>query len=336
MVVPAASVPPERKRPASDQSRLRRASMRCAGSLRQDRGKARDRRPSNLPRSRASVPSLSKRIPRIAFPVPDDSCPVKKGWTVTGRLDCIGTRAAHHPTHSSGGRPDMTERRNERTYTDADACTAAATRVAALVAGEGLHRPHYKTGGWKGTLMVVNTVGHLAEAAWHHPDYPRLLRWGRGAAEPIRRRASPTRISRSPGRSRRSSLWQPAKEGGPLRGHLPIRGSPTSNTSVPRRSRAGASPARRPAHAGRIDERQPFLCRPPPIPASGITSMSGTSANARSASRGCGMCSHGSSISTSPKSRMSMSIVRGPQRSIRSRPSCTLYVENGVAAARAA
>ena len=27
-----------------------------------------------------------------------------------------------------------------------------------------------KTTGWKGTLMVVNTVGHLAEAAWHHPD----------------------------------------------------------------------------------------------------------------------------------------------------------------------
>ena len=28
----------------------------------------------------------------------------------------------------------------------------------------------YKTSGWKGTLMVVNTVGHLAEAAWHHPE----------------------------------------------------------------------------------------------------------------------------------------------------------------------
>jgi 4a-hydroxytetrahydrobiopterin dehydratase len=27
-----------------------------------------------------------------------------------------------------------------------------------------------RTGGWKATLMVVNTVGHLAEAAWHHPD----------------------------------------------------------------------------------------------------------------------------------------------------------------------
>lgn len=31
-------------------------------------------------------------------------------------------------------------------------------------------RRKYKTSGWKGTLMIVNTVGHLAEAAWHHPD----------------------------------------------------------------------------------------------------------------------------------------------------------------------
>lgn len=45
----------------------------------------------------------------------------------------------------------------------------------------GQHLPHwflddgcvartYRTGGWKGVLMVVNTIGHLAEAAWHHPD----------------------------------------------------------------------------------------------------------------------------------------------------------------------
>jgi len=31
-------------------------------------------------------------------------------------------------------------------------------------------RRKYKTSGWKATLMVVNTIGHLAEAAWHHPD----------------------------------------------------------------------------------------------------------------------------------------------------------------------
>jgi 4a-hydroxytetrahydrobiopterin dehydratase len=31
-------------------------------------------------------------------------------------------------------------------------------------------RRKFRTSGWKSTLMVVNTVGHLAEAAWHHPD----------------------------------------------------------------------------------------------------------------------------------------------------------------------
>ena len=28
----------------------------------------------------------------------------------------------------------------------------------------------FKTSGWRATLMVVNAIGHLAEAAWHHPD----------------------------------------------------------------------------------------------------------------------------------------------------------------------
>lgn len=36
----------------------------------------------------------------------------------------------------------------------------------------------YETHGWKGTLMALNAIGHLAELAWHHPDlevsYPRV------------------------------------------------------------------------------------------------------------------------------------------------------------------
>jgi 4a-hydroxytetrahydrobiopterin dehydratase len=35
---------------------------------------------------------------------------------------------------------------------------------------DGWIRRKYRTSGWKSTLMVVNTVGHLAEAAFHHPD----------------------------------------------------------------------------------------------------------------------------------------------------------------------
>ncbi len=31
-------------------------------------------------------------------------------------------------------------------------------------------RKIYKTHSWKGTMMAINTIGHLAEVAWHHPD----------------------------------------------------------------------------------------------------------------------------------------------------------------------
>jgi 4a-hydroxytetrahydrobiopterin dehydratase len=35
--------------------------------------------------------------------------------------------------------------------------------------GKALHR-RYATGGFKSTLLVASTIGHLAEAAWHHPE----------------------------------------------------------------------------------------------------------------------------------------------------------------------
>lgn len=35
---------------------------------------------------------------------------------------------------------------------------------------EGWLRRKYSTPGWPHTLMLVNTIGYLAEAGWHHPD----------------------------------------------------------------------------------------------------------------------------------------------------------------------
>ena len=35
---------------------------------------------------------------------------------------------------------------------------------------EGWIRRRYKTDGWPTTLMLVNQIGYLAEAAYHHPD----------------------------------------------------------------------------------------------------------------------------------------------------------------------
>lgn len=45
-----------------------------------------------------------------------------------------------------------------------------ASELPAWYFEDGWIRRKYRTGGWKSTLMVVNTIGHLAEAAWHHPD----------------------------------------------------------------------------------------------------------------------------------------------------------------------
>ena len=35
---------------------------------------------------------------------------------------------------------------------------------------DGWLRRSFATPGWPHTLLLVNTIGYLAEAAWHHPD----------------------------------------------------------------------------------------------------------------------------------------------------------------------
>lgn len=58
----------------------------------------------------------------------------------------------------------------EHTYNEAEIQTKLEAELPHWYYEDGWIRRKYKTSGWKGTLMVVNTVGHLAEAAWHHPD----------------------------------------------------------------------------------------------------------------------------------------------------------------------
>jgi 4a-hydroxytetrahydrobiopterin dehydratase len=42
---------------------------------------------------------------------------------------------------------------------------------------DGWIRRKFTTDGWPTTLMLVNAVGYLAEAAWHHPDLS--VTWGK-------------------------------------------------------------------------------------------------------------------------------------------------------------
>ncbi|MDQ3563476.1 MAG: 4a-hydroxytetrahydrobiopterin dehydratase [Pseudomonadota bacterium] len=61
-------------------------------------------------------------------------------------------------------------KQHEETYTDEEVEARLKEELPHWYLEEGWIRRKYKTSGWKGTLMVVNTVGHLAEAAFHHPD----------------------------------------------------------------------------------------------------------------------------------------------------------------------
>lgn len=58
----------------------------------------------------------------------------------------------------------------DEVYSPAEITERLAAELPHWTYEDGWIRRKYKTGGWKGTLMVVNAVGHLAEAAWHHPD----------------------------------------------------------------------------------------------------------------------------------------------------------------------
>lgn len=67
----------------------------------------------------------------------------------------------------------MTSRREdkaEKVYSDEEVEAYLTAELPHWYLENGWIRRKYKTSGWKSTLMVVNTVGHLAEAGFHHPD----------------------------------------------------------------------------------------------------------------------------------------------------------------------
>jgi len=71
----------------------------------------------------------------------------------------------------------MSERARERVYGEDEIKTRLAKELPHWYYEDGWIRRKYRTNSWKGTLMVINTVGHLAEAAWHHPDITASYAW---------------------------------------------------------------------------------------------------------------------------------------------------------------
>jgi 4a-hydroxytetrahydrobiopterin dehydratase len=65
----------------------------------------------------------------------------------------------------------------EQAYEEAEITARLAKELPHWRYENGWIRRKYKTHSWKGTLMAVNAVGHLAEAAWHHPDIAASYAW---------------------------------------------------------------------------------------------------------------------------------------------------------------
>ena len=83
---------------------------------------------------------------------------------------------------------------------------------------DGWIRRTYKTGGWKGTLMVIGTVGHLAEAAWHHPDITASYAWVEVRLVTHSAKGITGKDLALAKKIEEVVHWQPGKDGGALEG----------------------------------------------------------------------------------------------------------------------
>ena len=106
----------------------------------------------------------------------------------------------------------------ERTYTEDEIKARLQAELPHWYLEDGWIRRQYKTNSWKGTLMVINTVGHLAEAAWHHPDLTASYAW---VEVRLMNHAAKGVTDKDFALARKIEevvCWQPGLEGGALEG----------------------------------------------------------------------------------------------------------------------
>lgn len=113
---------------------------------------------------------------------------------------------------------DVAEKKTERTYSDEEVQARLKAELPLWYLEDGWIRRKYRTSGWKATLMVINAVGHLAEAAWHHPDLAASYAF---VIVKLRNHAANGITDKDFALARKIEdviQWQPGREGGPLEG----------------------------------------------------------------------------------------------------------------------
>ena len=112
----------------------------------------------------------------------------------------------------------MAERAAERTYSDAETEARLKAELPHWRLESGWIRRKYRTNSWKGTLMVINTVGHLAAAAWHHPDIAASYAWVEVKLQNHAAKGITDKDFELAKKIEQVVQWRPASEGGALEG----------------------------------------------------------------------------------------------------------------------
>ncbi len=106
----------------------------------------------------------------------------------------------------------------ERTYSDAEVTERLTGTLQHWYLEDGFIRRKYRTNSWKGTLMVINAVGHLAEAAWHHPDITASYAWLEVRLQNHAAKGITDKDFELATKIEEVVQWQPGTEGGALEG----------------------------------------------------------------------------------------------------------------------
>ena len=115
----------------------------------------------------------------------------------------------------------MSEKVKERVYSEAEIAERLQKDLPNWRYENGWIRRKYKTHSWKSTLMVINTVGHLAEAAWHHPDITASYAWVEVRLMNHAAKGITDKDFQLAKKIEDVVQWQPGKEGGALEGTPP-------------------------------------------------------------------------------------------------------------------
>jgi 4a-hydroxytetrahydrobiopterin dehydratase len=112
----------------------------------------------------------------------------------------------------------MAEQAPERVYSDDEIALRLQRELPHWYLEGGWIRRKYRTHSWKGTLMVINAVGHLAEAAWHHPDITASYAWVEVRLKNHAAKGVTDKDFELAGKIEEFVQWRPGVAGGALEG----------------------------------------------------------------------------------------------------------------------